>query len=145
MTDNASKPLRMWCWWKMLLIPWTKKASNKFILSCLADPTPLDGQIIRQKMTYFGHVIQSSQMEKNIEVWCRVQAFVLAVLRTHLTAAPHAHHYHHSFITFRALFLCYRRIYTCSSWYFEYSIWSLWIFAHKYMHTKYIFHCIVSA
>ena len=33
----------MWCWRRMLRIPWTKKASNKSILSCLADPTTLDG------------------------------------------------------------------------------------------------------
>ena len=57
----------MWCWRRVLRIPWTAKRTNKSVLEGIKPDTPLESKIQRQKLRYFGHVIRKdNSIEKNI-------------------------------------------------------------------------------
>ena len=58
----------MWCWRRMLRVPWTARRTNKSILEEVKPEFPLQALIIRQKLRYFGHVMRTvdDSMEKTI-------------------------------------------------------------------------------
>ena len=45
----------MWCWRRLLRIPWTARRSNKFILKEISPECSLEG-LIKLKLQYFGHL-----------------------------------------------------------------------------------------
>jgi hypothetical protein len=55
-----------WCWRRMLRIPWTAKRTNASIKEEIGAPLPLMNVIIKQKLSYFGHVMRSDGLEKSI-------------------------------------------------------------------------------
>lgn len=46
----------IWCWRRLLRIPWTKKVTNEEVLTTIGHPTPLEALALKQKLSYFGHV-----------------------------------------------------------------------------------------
>ena len=58
----------LWCWRRMLRIPWTARRTNKSILEEVKPTTPLQVMILRQKLSYFGHIMRTNNdcMEKAI-------------------------------------------------------------------------------
>ncbi len=46
----------VWCWRRLLRIPWTQKATNEEVLNTIGHPTPLEALALKQKLSYFGHV-----------------------------------------------------------------------------------------
>jgi exonuclease III len=55
-----------WCWRRMLRISWTAKRTNKSITDEIDPGSSLENIIARQKLTYFGHVMRSNGLEKDI-------------------------------------------------------------------------------
>ncbi|XP_041097306.1 uncharacterized protein LOC121308759 [Polyodon spathula] len=55
---------KMWCWRRMLRVPWTERRSNVKILQQVGNPIPLDGTIIRQKPVYLRRITRGNQLEK---------------------------------------------------------------------------------
>ena len=48
----------LWCWRRLLRIPWTAKRSNQSILKEINPEYSLEGLMLRLKLQYFGHLIR---------------------------------------------------------------------------------------
>ena len=59
--------LELWCWRRLLRVPWTAKRSNKFILNEISPEYSLEGLMLKLKLRYFGHLMQrSDSFEKTL-------------------------------------------------------------------------------
>ena len=47
----------LWCWRRLLRVPWTAKRSNQSILKEISPGYSLEGLMLRLKLQYFGHLI----------------------------------------------------------------------------------------
>ena len=58
---------RMWCWRRLLRVPWTARRSNHSILKEISPEYPLEGLMLKLKLQYFGHLMQSANsLEKTL-------------------------------------------------------------------------------
>ena len=48
----------LWCWRRLLRVPWTARRSNQFILKEISPGCSLEGLMVKQKLQYFGHLMQ---------------------------------------------------------------------------------------
>ena len=48
----------LWCWGRLLRIPWTAKKSNQFVLQEISPEYSLEGLMLKLKLQYSGHLIQ---------------------------------------------------------------------------------------
>ena len=46
----------LWCWRKLLRVPWTAGISNQSILKEISPGCSLEGQMLKLKLQYFGHL-----------------------------------------------------------------------------------------
>ena len=47
----------LWCWRRLLRVPWTVRRSNQFILKEIIPEYSLEGLMLKLKLQYFGHLI----------------------------------------------------------------------------------------
>ena len=63
----------LWCWRRLLRVPWTARRSNQSILKEIGPECSLEGLMLRLKLQYFGHLIrrtdslEKTQMLEKIE------------------------------------------------------------------------------
>ena len=48
----------LWCWRRLLRVPWTARRSNQSILKEISPGCSLDRLMLKLKLQYFGHVMQ---------------------------------------------------------------------------------------
>ena len=48
----------LWCWIRLLRVPWTARGSNQSILKEISPEYSLEGLILKLKHRYFGHLVQ---------------------------------------------------------------------------------------
>ena len=48
----------LWCWRKLLRVPWTARRSNQFILKEISPGCSLEGLMLKLKLQYFGHLMR---------------------------------------------------------------------------------------
>ena len=48
----------LWCWRRLLRVPWTARISNQFILKERSPEYSLEGLMLKLKLQYIGHVMQ---------------------------------------------------------------------------------------
>ena len=48
----------LWCWRRLLRVPWTARRSNQSILKEFSPGCSLEGMILRLKLQYFGHLMR---------------------------------------------------------------------------------------
>jgi len=48
----------LWCWRRLLRVPWTVRRSNQSILKEISPRCSLEGLMLKLKLQYFGHMIQ---------------------------------------------------------------------------------------
>ena len=48
----------LWCWRRLLRVPWTARRSNQSILKEISPGCSLEGVMLRLKLQYFGHLMQ---------------------------------------------------------------------------------------
>ena len=48
----------LWCWRRLLRVPWTARRSNQSILKEIRPEYSLEGLILKLKLQYFGHLMQ---------------------------------------------------------------------------------------
>ena len=48
----------LWCWRRLLRVPWTARRSNQSILKEINPGISLDGMMLKLKLQYFGHLMQ---------------------------------------------------------------------------------------
>ena len=57
----------MWCWRRLLKVPWPVRRSNKSILKEIKPEYSLEGLMLRLKPQYFGHLLQrADSLEKTL-------------------------------------------------------------------------------
>ena len=64
-TITKSEPQRidafeLWCWRRLLRVPWTARRSNQSILKEISPKYSLKGLMLKLKFQYFGHLMQST-------------------------------------------------------------------------------------
>ena len=48
----------LWCWRRLLRVPWTARRSNQSILKEISPGIPLEGMMLKLKLQYFGHLMR---------------------------------------------------------------------------------------
>ena len=48
----------LWCWRRLLRVPWTARRSNQSILKEISPKGSLEGLMLKLKLQYFGHLMQ---------------------------------------------------------------------------------------
>ena len=48
----------LWCWRRLLRVPWTARRSNQSILKENSPGIPLEGMMLKLKLQYFGHLMR---------------------------------------------------------------------------------------
>ena len=48
----------LWCWRRLLRVPWTPRRSNQSILKEISPGCSLEGMMLKLKLQYFGHLMR---------------------------------------------------------------------------------------
>jgi len=57
----------LWCWRRLLRVPWTAKRSNQSILKEISPGCSLEGLMLKLKLQYFGHLMRrANSLEKTL-------------------------------------------------------------------------------
>ena len=57
----------VWCWRRLLRVPWTARRSNQSILKEISPEYSLEGLMLKLKLQYFGHLMRrSDSFEKTL-------------------------------------------------------------------------------
>ena len=57
----------MWCWRRLLRVPWTARRSKRSILKEISPGISLEGMMLKLKLQYFGHLMQRvDSLEKTL-------------------------------------------------------------------------------
>ena len=57
----------LWCWRRLLRVPWTARRSNQSILKGIGPGCSLEGMMLKLKLQYFGHVMRrADSLEKTL-------------------------------------------------------------------------------
>ena len=54
----------LWCWRRLLRIPWTARRSNQSILKEISPGCSLEGLMLKLKLQYFGHLMQRADLSE---------------------------------------------------------------------------------
>jgi len=60
-------PFELWCWRRLLRVPWSARKSNQSILKEISPGCSLEGLMLRLKLQYFGHLMRRTD---SLEPWC---------------------------------------------------------------------------
>ena len=65
----------LWCWRRLLRVPWTARRSNRSILKEISPGIALEGMMLKLKLQYFGHLMRKvDSLEKTlmlVGIWGR--------------------------------------------------------------------------
>ena len=57
----------LWCWRRLLRVPWTARGSNQSILREISPECSLEGMMLKLKLQYFGHLMRrANSFEKTL-------------------------------------------------------------------------------
>ena len=57
----------LWCWRRLLRVPWTARRSNQSILKEISPEYSLEGLMLKLKLQYFGHLMRrTDSLEKTL-------------------------------------------------------------------------------
>ena len=60
----------LWCWRRLLRVPWTARKYNQSILKEISPGCSLEGLMLKLKLQYFGHLMQRiDSLEKTLMLW----------------------------------------------------------------------------
>ena len=52
----------LWCWRRLLRVPWTERSLNQSILKEISSGCSLEGLMLKLKLQYFGHLMQTADL-----------------------------------------------------------------------------------
>ena len=64
----------LWCWRRLLRVPWTARRSNQSILKEISPEYSLEGLMLKLKLQYFGHLMRRTDSLKRPWCWQRLKA-----------------------------------------------------------------------
>ena len=60
----------LWCWRRLLRVPWTARRSNQSILNKISPGCSLEGLMLKLKLQSFGHLMwRADSLEKTLTLW----------------------------------------------------------------------------
>ena len=66
--------LELWCWRRLLRVPWTARSSNQSIPKEISPEYSLEGLVLKLKLQYFGHLMRRTDFLKRPWCWERLKA-----------------------------------------------------------------------
>ena len=64
---RRTDPFEVWCWRRLLRVPWTARRSNQSFLKEINPGISLEGMMLKLKLLYFGHVmLRVDSLEKTL-------------------------------------------------------------------------------
>ena len=63
----------LWCWRRLLRVPWTARSSNQSILKEISPEYSLEGLMLKLKLQYFGHLIQRADSFEKIQMLGKIE------------------------------------------------------------------------
>ena len=63
----------LWCWRRLLRVPWTARRSNQSILKEISPEYSLEGLMLKLKLQYFGHLMRRTDSLKRPWCWERLK------------------------------------------------------------------------
>ena len=63
---RRSDAFELWCWRRLLRVPWTARRSNQSILKEISPGCLLEGLMLKLKLQYFGHLMQRADSFEKI-------------------------------------------------------------------------------
>ena len=64
---RRSDAFELWCWRRLLRVPWTARRSNQSILKEISPGISLEGMMLKLKLQYFGHLMKiADSLEKTL-------------------------------------------------------------------------------
>ena len=65
--DRRIDGFELWCWRRLLRVPWTARRSNQSILKEISPVCSLEGLTLKLKLQYFGHLMRRvDSLEKTL-------------------------------------------------------------------------------
>ena len=65
--SQRTDAFELWCWRRLLRVPWTARRSNHSILKEVSPEYSLEGLMLKLKLQYFGHLMRSTDsLEKTL-------------------------------------------------------------------------------
>ena len=64
----------LWCWRRLLRVPWTARRANQSILKETSPEQSLEGLMLKLKLQYFGHLMQRTDSLEKTLMWERLKA-----------------------------------------------------------------------
>ena len=71
---QRNNAFQMWCWRRLMRVPWTARRSNQSILKEIRPEYSLEGLILKLKVQYFGHLMQRANSLEKSPCWERLKA-----------------------------------------------------------------------
>ena len=65
---------KLWCWRRLLTVPWTSRRSNQSILKLISPEYSLEGVMLKLKFWYFGHLMWRTDLLERPWCWERLRA-----------------------------------------------------------------------
>ena len=65
----------LWCWRRILRIPWTARRSNQSIPKEISPEYSLEGLILKLKLQYFGHLMQRTDLLEKILILGKIEGW----------------------------------------------------------------------
>ena len=63
----------LWCWRRLLRVPWTARRSNRSILKEISPQYSFEGLMLKLKLQYFGHLMQRTDLFEKILVLGKIE------------------------------------------------------------------------
>ena len=64
---------KLWCWRRLLRVPWTARRSNQSILKEISPRCSLEGLIWKLKLQYFGHLMQRADSSEKTLIMGKIE------------------------------------------------------------------------
>ena len=65
--EHRIDAFELWCWRRLLRVPWASRRSNQSILKEISPGISLEGMMLKLKLQYFGHLMQrTDSLEKTL-------------------------------------------------------------------------------
>ena len=66
---HKTDAFELWCWRRLLRVPWTARRSNQSIWKDISPECSLEGLMLRLKLQYFGHLMgRADSLEKTLKL-----------------------------------------------------------------------------
>ena len=65
--------MKLWCWRRLLRVPWTARRSNQSILKEMSPEYSLEGLMLKLKLQYSGHLMWRTDWSENILMMGKIE------------------------------------------------------------------------